>query len=287
LFGNGERTGNADLVTLAMNMFSQGVDPEIDLSDMRHVRSVVESCNKLPVHERHPYAGDLVFTAFSGSHQDAIRKGMNQVEEDLWEVPYLPIDPADVGGHYRETVRVNSQSGKGGVAFVLENHFELSLPRTLLVEFARVVQGVTDERGGELRASDIRGVFDRTYLEVEGPYQLDRYTLEQNTLDDGSEGTRCKVSLLVSGQALSSEGEGNGPIEAFVHAVERAINERFAVDHYHEQSESSGSGASALCIVGLKDSEGGLTWGAGSSRNTVTASFEAVLAGLNRRWAEA
>ena len=286
LFGNGERTGNADLVTLAMNMFSQGVDPEIDLSDMRHVRSVVESCNKLPVHERHPYAGDLVFTAFSGSHQDAIRKGMNQVEEDLWEVPYLPIDPADVGGHYRETVRVNSQSGKGGVAFVLENHFELSLPRTLLVEFARVVQGVTDERGGELRASDIRGVFDRTYLEVEGPYQLDRYTLEQNTLDDGSEGTRCKVSLLVSGQALSSEGEGNGPIEAFVHAVERAINERFAVDHYHEQSESSGSGASALCIVGLKDSEGGLTWGAGSSRNTVTASFEAVLAGLNRRWAE-
>lgn len=143
------------------------------------------------------------------------------------------------------------------MAFVLENHFELSLPRTLLVEFAKVVQGETETRGGELRASDIRGVFDRTYLEVEGPYKLERYTLEQRTLDDGSEGTRCQVSLLVSGQALSSEGEGHGPIEAFVHAVERAINERFAIDHYHEQSESSGSGASALCIVGLKDSEGG------------------------------
>ncbi|MEE4381561.1 MAG: 2-isopropylmalate synthase [Pseudomonadales bacterium] len=285
LFGNGERTGNADLVTLAMNLFSQGVDPQLDLSDMRHVRSVVEACNKLPVHERHPYAGDLVFTAFSGSHQDAIRKGMTQVDPDRWEVPYLPIDPADVGGHYRETVRVNSQSGKGGVAFVLENHFELSLPRTLLLEFARVVQEVADRDGGELTAADLRRVFDATYLDVQGPYRLVRYHLDEVTLEDGSEGTRCDAVLEVSGKEIETSGEGTGPVAAFVHAVERAINERFAVEHFHEQSEESGSAASALCIVGLKDPDGGLVWGAGASRNTVTASFDAVLSALNRRWA--
>ena len=280
LFGNGERTGNADLIALAMNCFSQGVDPQIDLSDMRHVRSVAESCNKLAVPERHPYAGDLVFTAFSGSHQDAIRKGMAKVDREHWAVPYLPIDPADVGGHYRETVRVNSQSGKGGVAFVLENHFELSLPRPLLLEFARVVQGVTERDGGEITAADMRGVFDRTYLDVDGPYRLVRYDME--SADDQ---VNCRAVLNVSGQEMEVTGEGNGPIDAFVHAVERAINEPFEVEYYHEQAEESGSGARALCLVGLKDAEGGVCWGAGNSHNTVTASFEAVLASLNRRWA--
>ncbi|MEE4362043.1 MAG: 2-isopropylmalate synthase [Pseudomonadales bacterium] len=284
LFGNGERTGNADLVTLAMNLFSQGVDPQLDFSDLRHVRSVVESCNKLPVHERHPYAGDLVFTAFSGSHQDAIRKGMTQVDADHWEVPYLPIDPADVGGHYRETVRVNSQSGKGGVAFVLENHFELALPRALLIEFARVVQERADREGGELKAAELRGVFDATYLDIEGPYALKRYHLDDFPMEDGTEGMRCSAVLSVSGQEIETTGEGTGPIAAFVHAVERAINERFAVEHFHEQSEETGSAARALCIVGLKDPDGGIVWGAGASRNTVTASFEAVLSALNRRW---
>ncbi len=284
LFGNGERTGNVCLVTLAMNLFSQGVDPELDLSDMRHIRSVAESCNKIPVPVRHPYAGDLVFTAFSGSHQDAIRKGMARVDEDRWAVPYLPIDPADVGSHYRETVRVNSQSGKGGVAFVLENHFELTLPRPLLVEFAKVVQGVADRDGGELNPTALRNIFDATYLDVDGPYKLKRYDIANLTLDDGTEGTRCDVVLSISGQELPSTGEGSGPVEAFVHAVERAINEGFGVEHFHEQAEETGSAARALCLVGLKDAEGGICWGAGASRNTLTASFEAVLAALNRRW---
>jgi len=260
LFGNGERTGNVCLVTLAMNLFSQGVDPELDLSDMRHIRSVAESCNKIQVPVRHPYAGDLVFTAFSGSHQDAIRKGMARVDDDRWAVPYLPIDPSDVGSHYRETVRVNSQSGKGGVAFVLENHFELTLPRPLLVEFARVVQGVAERDGGELNPAALRSIFDATYLDVQGPYELKRYDIANVPLDDGSEGTRCDVVLSVSGQELSSTGEGSGPVEAFVHAVERAINEGFGVEHFHEQAEESGSAARALCLVGLKDADGAVCW---------------------------
>ncbi len=284
LFGNGERTGNVCLVTLAMNLFSQGVDPELDLSDMRHIRAVAESCNKIPVPVRHPYAGDLVFTAFSGSHQDAIRKGMSRVDENCWAVPYLPIDPSDVGSHYRETVRVNSQSGKGGVAFVLENHFELTLPRPLLVEFAGVVQQVADRDGGELNPAALRNVFDATYLKVDGPYALKRYDIANIKLEDGSEGTRCDVELSIQGQALESSGEGSGPVEAFVHAVERSINERFGVEHFHEQAEETGSAARALCLVGLKDADGGICWGAGASRNTLTASFEAVLAALNRRW---
>lgn len=284
LFGNGERTGNADLIALAMNCFSQGVDPQLDMSDMRHIRSVAESCNKLAVPERHPYAGDLVFTAFSGSHQDAIRKGMTRVDVNRWEVPYLPIDPADVGGHYRETVRVNSQSGKGGVAFVLENHFELSLPRPLLMEFARVVQEVADRDGGELKAAELRSVFDRTYLNVEGPYRLERYDLGTvRGADGGEDQVECTAELIVSGNPLKATGQGNGPIDAFVKAVERATNEPFEIEHYHEQSEESGSGARALCQVGLKDADGGICWGAGTSHNTVTASFQAVLAALNRR----
>lgn len=278
LFGNGERTGNADLIALAMNCFSQGVDPQLDLSDMRRIRSVAESCNKLAVPERHPYAGDLVFTAFSGSHQDAIRKGMARVDADRWAVPYLPIDPSDVGGHYRETVRVNSQSGKGGVAFVLENHFELSLPRPLLLEFARVVQGVTERDGGEITAAEMRGVFDATYLNVDGPYRLVRYDMAS-----ANDQVRCDAVLSVSGTELEAKGEGNGPIDAFVHAVEQTINEPFEVEYYHEQAEESGSGARALCLVGLKDADGSICWGAGSSHNTVTASFQAVVGALNRR----
>ena len=287
LFGNGERTGNADLIALAMNCFSQGVDPQIDMSDMRRIRGVAEACNKLAVPERHPYAGDLVFTAFSGSHQDAIRKGMTKVDVNRWEVPYLPIDPADVGGHYRETVRVNSQSGKGGVAFVLENHFELSLPRPLLMEFAREVQGVADREGGELTAGALRKVFDRTYLEVAGPYALVRYDLGTVRGEAGADDqVECHAELAISGQGLEASGQGNGPIDAFVHAVERSINEPFEIEHYHEQSEESGSGARALCLVGLKDADGGICWGAGVSHNTVTASFQAVLAALNRRSSE-
>ncbi len=284
LFGNGERTGNVCLVTLAMNLFSQGVDPQLDLSDMRHIRAVAESCNKIPVPVRHPYAGDLVFTAFSGSHQDAIRKGMARVDETQWAVPYLPIDPADVGSHYRETVRLNSQSGKGGVAFVLENYFELTLPRPLLQEFARVIQEVADRDGGELAPAALRSVFDATYLKVTGPYRLERYELDNITLDDGSDGMRCRMVLSVSGQSMESRGEGAGPVEAFVHGVERAINEGFGVEYFHEQSEETGSAARALCLVGLKDAGGEVCWGAGASRNTLTASFEAVLAALNRRW---
>ena len=282
LFGNGERTGNVDLITLAMNCFSQGVDPQLDLSNMPRIRDIAQACNKLAVPERHPYAGDLVFTAFSGSHQDAIHKGMAQVDPDRWQVPYLPIDPSDVGGHYRETVRVNSQSGKGGVAFVLENHFEITLPRPLLLDFAPRVQEVSEEDGGEIKAGAMRELFDRTYLHVSGPYKLGSYELDTAQGSGADQPVHCHLHLHVSGQALQARGEGKTTLDSFLHAVARIINEPFEISACHEQSEAARP-ADALCLIGLKDAAGDVFWGAGSSDDKVTASFQAVLAALNRR----
>ena len=279
LFGNGERTGNCDLVTVAMNLFSQGVDPELDFRDMPRIRETVEGINKLPVHERHPYAGDLVFTAFSGSHQDAIKKGVERVDEAHWEVPYLPIDPADVGSSYQEVVRVNSQSGKGGVGFVLEQRYGISLPRAMLVEFSKVVQALTEELDREVRADEIMGALVKEYLVDAEPYRLIEYDLA-HAADDAQ---RCIARVAVPDGEVRVEGMGTGPIEAFVNAMSTTLNEPLNIVHYHEQAVGTGNDARAICVVGLSDA-GANSFGIALSRNTVTAALTAIVSAVNRRW---
>lgn len=280
LFGNGERTGNCDIVTMAMNLFSQGIDPQLDLRDMKSIREVAESVTKLPVHQRHPYAGELVFTAFSGSHQDAIRKGMSQLDKEHWEVPYLPIDPTDVGSSYRETVRVNSQSGKGGVGFVLEAHFGVSLPREWLVEFSKVVQQLTESLGREVSGDEIWQAFEREYIRADaGPYRLVDYDLFHDR-----ESQRCKALIEASSQKLNIAGDGTGPIAAFVNALVNTLNEPINVLDFHEHAMSTGKDAQAICLITIEDGDRGACFGAGMSRNTITASFLAIISALNRRW---
>jgi 2-isopropylmalate synthase len=281
LFGNGERTGNCDLVTMAMNLFSQGVDPELDLSDLRGIRAVAEAVTKLPVHARHPYAGDLVFTAFSGSHQDAIRKGMAQVDRSRWEVPYLPIDPQDVGASYLETVRVNSQSGKGGVGFVLEERFGIELPRELLVEFSKVVQRMTEDLGREVSGDEIRQAFEREYVLGEsGPFHLVDYELTHS-----GDRQQCRARVRVHEQEMWLSGSGGGPIEAFADALQRNLNEPIDVLDYHEHALGSGTDARAICHIAIAGPDG-RSHGSGISRDTIRASLLAVVAALNRRWAQ-
>ena len=279
LFGNGERTGNCDLVTVAMNLFSQGVDPELDFRDMPRIRAEVEGLNKLGVHERHPYAGDLVFTAFSGSHQDAIRKGMAHVDGAAWEVPYLPIDPADVGSSYKETVRVNSQSGKGGVGFVLEERFGVALPREMLAEFSAVVQRLTEQLDREVKPDEIFQALLDEYRVEGGPYRLLDYDLQH-----GAEGRqRCSARLQAAGQPVAIAGEGSGPIEAFVNGMVETLNEPLNVVDYHEHALTTGKDAAAICLLAINDGEG-RRYGIGMSTNTITASLSAIVSALNRRW---
>ena len=280
LFGNGERTGNCDIVTMAMNLFSQGVDPELDMRDMPRIREVAERVTKLPVHPRHPYAGELVFTAFSGSHQDAIKKGMSMVDRDRWEVPYLPIDPADVGSSYKETVRVNSQSGKGGVGFILEEVYGISLPRDMLVEFSKVVQRLTEQLNREVKNTEIRDALFAEYVCEEGPYKLVNFDL----LSGRDAEQRCVARVEVSEQQVTIDGEGSGPIEAFVNALAATLNEPLNVIDYHEQAMGSGKDAQAICVVSIDEGEHGRRYGIGVSRNTITASFNAIMSALNRRW---
>ncbi len=281
LFGNGERTGNCDVVTMAMNLFSQGVDPKLYLSDMPKIVSVSEECTKIPLHVRHPYAGELVFTAFSGSHQDAIRKGMEVVDKDggAWEVPYLPIDPADVGSHYRTTVRVNSQSGKGGVAFILENFFGVRLPRPLLLEFSPIVQKKSEQTSGELKPDDIWDAFVAEFVEVEGPYKLLDYDIK-STGDVQS----CKAKINVGDNEMDVAGEAAGPIEAFVAGLVETLNEPLNVVEYEEYALGEGQDAQAICVVAITDEAGGKFYGVGLSPSTVTASFKAIIAAINRKW---
>ncbi len=287
LFGNGERTGNCDLVTVAMNLFSQGIDPELDFRDMPRIRETVETVNKLSVHERHPYAGDLVFTAFSGSHQDAIKKGMARVDRAHWEVPYLPIDPADVGSSYKETVRVNSQSGKGGVGFVLEQHFGVSLPRAMLVEFSKIVQALAERLDREVRPDEIMQALKDEYLIESDPYRLVGYELGYG--DDGTQ--YCSATLEVPDGEVAVAGHGSGPIEAFVNGMETTLNEPLNVIDYRELALGAGKDANAICIVAIGNigagDDGGQSatrYGIGMSRNTVTASLTAIVSAVNRRW---
>jgi 2-isopropylmalate synthase len=278
LFGNGERTGNVDLVTLALNLYTQGVNPGLDFSDIDAVRQCAEDCNQLPVHPRHPYVGDLVFTAFSGSHQDAIKKGFAQQRDDaIWEVPYLPIDPADLGRSYDAVIRVNSQSGKGGVAYLLEQEYGLSLPRRLQIEFSRAVQRVSDQTGKEVSAADIHAIFKREYLDAGSPYAYRGHHMSDDA--GQAESVRIDLDLSRSGETLLLHGAGNGPIDAFVNALELDIK----VMDYHEHSIGSGADAQAACYVELRLASGPTLFGVGIDANIVTASFRAVLSAVNRQ----
>jgi 2-isopropylmalate synthase len=282
LFGNGERTGNVDLVTLAMNLFSQGVDPELDLADIRRLVETAEYCNRIPVHERHPYAGELVFTAFSGSHQDAIQKGLAaraMQHDEYWDVPYLPIDPQDVGRRYEEIVRINSQSGKGGVAHVLERDRGVRLPRGLQVEFRSVVQRIADETGEELGPERVWRAFNDEYLAARKPFELVEFRSQSGTLH-GDE-YELSVTLLQDGCEHVIRGSGTGPIDAFTRALRSALSVDVRVVDYEEHAVGRGADATAACFVEIL-SAGDTVFGAGLDPNLVTASLEAVLSAVNR-----
>ena len=284
LFGNGERTGNVDIVTIALNLLTQGIDPELDFSDINAVIREVEYCNQLPVHPRHPYAGDLVFTAFSGSHQDAIKKGLNALAKSNnpeWEVPYLPIDPADLGRSYEAVVRINSQSGKGGIAFILEKDHGVSLPRRLQINLSEKVQKVADDTGKEVMSRDIWKVFEKNYIAVEGKLELMNYALSSTEDSEGNTSDQVEITLRDQKDEVTLSGAGGGPIEAFVSAVNNHFSTSITVSDYHQHSVTSGADAKAAAYIELTQ-EGQNEWGAGIDGNTVKASFQAIVAGLNK-----
>jgi len=295
LFGNGERTGNVDLVTLGLNLFSQGIDPQIDFSDVDHVRRTVEHCNQIDVHERHPYAGDLVFTAFSGSHQDAIKKGLEsmaaraaakgvEIDDLVWGVPYLPIDPKDVGRSYEAVIRVNSQSGKGGISYLLKSERNLDLPRRLQIEFSRVVQAVTDGEGQEVTGDDIWRIFADEYLPAapEGPLEpWGRFSLRgtrSTSVEDGPD--VLEIDLVDSGEAVTLTGVGNGPIAAFLDALSQHGLAVKVLD-YAEHALSAGGDATAAAYVECQVGDETL-WGAGIDPSITTASLKAIISAVNR-----
>jgi 2-isopropylmalate synthase len=279
LFGNGERTGNVDLVTLALNLLTQGVDPGLDLSQLDETKRIVEECNELPVHPRHPWVGELVYTAFSGSHQDAIKKGMQAQQRsasEVWDVPYLPIDPKDVGRDYEAIIRVNSQSGKGGVAFLLANEHGLDLPRGLQIDFAQKVQAITDAQGGELSAAELYALFGETYLAVTEPYELVSYRHEAD-----ENGDRLSAVVRVGDETVDFVGEGNGPIAAIVHGLGLRQDTSISLLNYHEHAMSTSEDAVAATYVEI-DVEGLAAWGVGLHPSIVTSSLRAVVNAVNR-----
>lgn len=279
LFGSGERTGNVDLVTLALNLYTQGVNPGLDFSDIDAVRMTVEYCNQLPVHPRHPYVGDLVFTAFSGSHQDAIKKGFAAQKADQpWEVPYLPIDPADLGRSYDAVIRVNSQSGKGGISYLLENEHGLNLPRRLQIEFSRAIQRVTDETGTEVNGNAVYEIFKKEYLDQTSPWSLVSHQISTTENGDGSSTFAIEATLKNGDEIKKVSGQGDGSISAFVDALDLPI--RFM--DYHEHALGSGEKTNAVCYVELRLGDSTTGFGVGVHKDIVTASFMAVLSAVNR-----
>jgi 2-isopropylmalate synthase len=280
LFGNGERTGNVDVVNLALNLFSQGVDPELDIRDIDKARHVAEYANRLPIHMRHPYVGELVYTAFSGSHQDAIKKGMTAIgdEYEFWEVPYLPIDPKHTGRTYEAIIRVNSQSGKGGVAYLLNAEHGLDLPRAMQVEFSKQVQEITESKGTEITPAEIWDVFTTTYQPENPPIQL----LSSEVAAD-QHVTRIFAQLIVNGQHVTVKGEGNGPIDALMSGLSSEMHVSFKVRDYHEHALTAGSEASAVAYVEAEGDDGAKWWGVGMSSSILDASLEAVISAANRR----
>ncbi len=279
LFGNGERTGNVDIVTLAMNLYTQGVSPGLDFSDMNKVMRLAEYCNQLPVHPRHPYAGELVFTAFSGSHQDAIKKGFAAHEPDgIWEIPYLPIDPKDVGRSYEAVIRINSQSGKGGIAYLMERDYGMVMPRRLQIEFSQVIQKVTDETGRELTAPEIWDAFRAEYLDVKTPLSLVDY--REGSDADGNDS--LIATLRDNGVDTPISGQGTGPIDAFVQALSRYTGCELQVSDYTEHAVNAGSNAEAVAYVEMRGPGGATLYGVGRHPNIVAASLQAVLSAVNR-----
>jgi 2-isopropylmalate synthase len=275
LFGNGERTGNVDIVTLALNLYSQGIDPKLDFSNINEAARCAEACNQLPIHPRHPYVGDLVFTAFSGSHQDAIKKGL-AARSETWDVPYLPIDPSDLGRSYDSIIRVNSQSGKGGVAYLLERDYQLVMPRRLQIEFSQVVQSAADISGKELTSQEILDLFSSEYLANRGPYVYRSHQLAAST--DGADTERLAVQIETVGGVQTWLGQGSGPIEAMV----KAVGLPFDILSYEEHSRGKGSGAQAVSYIEITTRARRTLFGAGMHPNIVTASLLAVLSAVNR-----
>ena len=280
LFGNGERTGNVDIVTLALNLLTQGVDPELELNNINHVIREVEYCNQLPVHPRHPYAGDLVFTAFSGSHQDAIKKGLSAISQSNnphWEVPYLPIDPSDLGRTYEAVVRINSQSGKGGIAYILEKDHGVSLPRRLQISLSTKIQKVADETGKELLSHEIWDIFDKNF--IQGPNKAELISFELNTSD--GENDSIKVEAKLKQNKLEFSGSGNGPIDAMIQGINEKMGLNLSVTDYHQHSLGTGSDAKAVAYIEVSD--GNKTrWGVGIDENTIRASLRAIMIGFDK-----
>jgi 2-isopropylmalate synthase len=280
LFGNGERTGNLDIVTVALNLYQHGIDPKLDFSDLNSIIEVYERCTGMTVPPRQPYAGELVFTAFSGSHQDAIRKGLNEWKANSrthWDVPYLTIDPTDIGREYREVIRVNSQSGKGGVAYLLESQLGIELPKDMQREFGPIANDEVDKLGREVSAAELKQMFWREYIERVSPWQLKKFETESK---NGI--VKCRAKLLRDGKTAEISGEGNGPLAALVHGFEKIGVPRFEITAYSEHALSSGEEAAAIAYIQIKHANGQFRWGAGVDTNIELASVRAVLSALNR-----
>ena len=280
LFGNGERTGNVDIVTLGLNLFTQGIDPQLDFSDINKTMREVEYCNQLPVHPRHPYAGDLVFTAFSGSHQDAIKKGFDEMRnsnDSKWRVPYLPIDPEDVGRTYEAVIRINSQSGKGGISYILEQDYGVTLPRRMQIDFSQVIQKQADETGKELDPKEIWQSFENYYLKNNAK----KISYNSHEIQSSKEKDVIKLTLLENNKEIQIEGTGNGPIDAFINALNDHLSSDFKVSDYHQHSISSGSDASAAAYIEIQNKNSS-DWGAGIDQNTTVASYKAILNCINK-----
>ncbi|MGH9247327.1 MAG: 2-isopropylmalate synthase [Acidimicrobiales bacterium] len=278
LFGNGERTGNVDIVTLALNLFSQRVDPELDVTDIDALRRMAEYCNRLPIHPRHPYVGELVYTAFSGSHQDAIKKGMEALPPDYeaWEVPYLPIDPKHVGRTYEAVIRVNSQSGKGGVAYIMKAEHGFDLPRRLQIEFSKTIQGITEDTGTEISPTDMWAAFESEYLTPDG------ITLLSHETTTAERGATVAAQLLVDGEHRTVTGQGNGPIDAFVAGLRADAGVDVDVVDYREHAVGAGSDATAVAYVETQRGDGTVRWGVGTHESILTASLHAVASAVSR-----
>tara|TARA_B100001173_G_scaffold90001_1_gene77506 strand:+ start:784 stop:2442 length:1659 start_codon:yes stop_codon:yes gene_type:complete len=279
LFGNGERTGNVDIVTIALNMLTQGIEPELDFSNINSVMREVEYCNQLPVHPRHPYAGDLVFTAFSGSHQDAIKKGFQAIKnsnDPKWEVPYLPIDPADLGRNYEAVVRINSQSGKGGVAFLLEKDHGVSLPRRLQISLSQKIQKLADESGKEISSSEIWDIFEKSYLQP-----VDNFSYIKHSSSSKQEIHSLELTMNMKNIETVIKGSGNGPIDSFINGLSNEVGVDIKVADYHQSAISSGSDAKAAAYIELENN-GKTFWGVGIHPNTTRASFDAIIVGLSK-----
>jgi 2-isopropylmalate synthase len=280
LFGNGERTGNLDIVTVALNLYMHGIHPGLNFKDLNEVREVYERCTGMTVPPRQPYAGELVFTAFSGSHQDAIKKGLAEwgaKPREFWDVPYLTIDPRDIGREYREVIRVNSQSGKGGVAYLLESEFGVQLPKELQREFGPIANEEVDRLGREVTGTELKTMFWREYIEREAPWKLRSFKAESHN------GTvKCRAKLLKNGKQIVISGEGNGPLAALVHGLGKAAVPRFEILNYSEHSLGVGEEAAAIAYIQIKPGKGATRWGAGVDTNIELASVKAVLSALNR-----